>query len=145
MRAVPHKTRWRNVDNYGGLVGRSGRQARESPRANAAAIKDGQTMRRPPSGVHPNIHPLRDSAQLQWLSLAVVASFVLLTGLNAGDSPAWTAFDNVGEAAAAVLATVACPIRVSRGRLAYSAVAEMESPGHAEPGDLRRQRQPRLA
>src|SRR5258708_32997194 len=140
MRAVPHKTRWRNVDNYGGLVGRSGRQARESPRANAAAIKDGQTMRRPPSGVHPNIHPLRDSAQLQWLSLAVVASFVLLTGLNAGDSPAWTAFDNVGEAAAAVLRTVAFAIRVGREGLAFSAVGERERPGHAEASYVGRRR-----
>jgi diguanylate cyclase (GGDEF)-like protein/PAS domain S-box-containing protein len=102
-------------------------------------------MRRPPSRLHHNIHPLRDSAQLQWLSLAVVASFILLTGLNAGDSPAWTAFDNIGEAAAAVLATVACAIRVSREHLAYSSLVEMERQGHAEASDVGLQRQARLA
>ncbi len=52
------------------------------------------------------------------MTLAAVAAFAALTALNAGDAPAWTAFDDISETLAAALATLACAIRASRERSA---------------------------
>jgi hypothetical protein len=57
-------------------------------------------VRQPQPGLRQHIHPPYRLARLQWLALAAVAVFIVLTGLHAGDSAAWTAFDNVGEALA---------------------------------------------
>lgn len=102
-------------------------------------------MRRPPSGVRHDIHARLDSARIQWLALGVLALFILLTGINAGDSPGWTAFDNVSEALVAVFATIACAIRMSRERLAYSSVVEMQRQGHADAAAVGLQRHARIA
>ncbi len=45
------------------------------------------------------------------LAIAAVGTFGVLTTLNAGNAPGWTAFDNIGETVAATLAALACAMR----------------------------------
>jgi diguanylate cyclase (GGDEF)-like protein/PAS domain S-box-containing protein len=90
-------------------------------------------------------HARPSTGRLGWLALAAVAAFVLLTGLNAGDSPAWTAFDDVSEALVAVLATTACAIRFARERSLCSSVLQMRRQGSADVSAVGLQRQARIA
>jgi diguanylate cyclase (GGDEF)-like protein len=50
------------------------------------------------------------------LALASIVGFGTLVTVNAGESPFWTAFDDIGEALAAAIATVACLVRMRRER-----------------------------
>jgi diguanylate cyclase (GGDEF)-like protein/PAS domain S-box-containing protein len=102
-------------------------------------------VRQPQPGLRQHIHPPYRLARLQWLALAAVAVFIVLTGLHAGDSAAWTAFDNVGEALAAVLATVACAVRMSRERSVYLSVLELKRQGFADASAVGLQRQAKAA
>jgi hypothetical protein len=70
---------------------------------------------------------------------------IVLTGLHAGDSAAWTAFDNIGEALAAVLATIACAVRVSRERSLYALALETQREGFADGSAVALQRRSRIA
>jgi hypothetical protein len=79
------------------------------------------------------------------IAFAAVAVFIVLTGLHAGDSAVWTAVDNIGEALAAVLATVACTIRVSRERSLYSSALQMQRQGFADTSAVGLQRRSRIA
>ncbi len=64
---------------------------------------------------------------LPWLCVfAAVAVYGVLTGLHSGDSPAWTAFADIGEALAASLAAVACAIRARSVHARYAAAREAE-------------------
>lgn len=66
---------------------------------------------------HP--HRLRAPAHMPplWrLTIVAVCIFGLVTTLNAGNSPGWTAFDNIGETLAAAFAAVACAVRAVRER-----------------------------
>lgn len=49
-------------------------------------------------------------------TIVAVCVFGLLTTVNSGNSPGWTAFDNVGETLAAAFAAVACTVRAVRER-----------------------------
>jgi diguanylate cyclase (GGDEF)-like protein/PAS domain S-box-containing protein len=79
------------------------------------------------------------------LALAAVAVFVALTASFEGNTPAWTAFDNIGELLAAVAATVACAARARRERLLYVSLRELGDIGSPDPADLPLQRQNKLA
>jgi HD domain len=79
------------------------------------------------------------------LAVPVVAAFIVLTGLHAGDSAAWTAFDNIGEALAAVLATVACAIRASRERSLHASALETQREGFANASATGPQRRSLIA
>ncbi len=61
------------------------------------------------------------------LGLGAILLFAALVSANAGESSFWTAFDDIGEALAAVLATLACAVRARRERT--TALAEGE-PNH---------------
>jgi diguanylate cyclase (GGDEF)-like protein len=77
--------------------------------------------------VHP--HWLRPfvRGRLLWLSvLAAVATFGLLTTVNAGDAPGWTGFDNVGETLAAACAAIACAIRARREYAAHRVTSAVQ-------------------
>jgi diguanylate cyclase len=66
-----------------------------------------------------NPHRLRQPANmpLLWrLAIVAVCVFGLLTAVNAGDAPGWTAFDNLGETLAAAVAAIACAVRAVRER-----------------------------
>jgi putative two-component system response regulator len=78
------------------------------------------------------------------IAFVVVAVFIVLTGLHTGDSGAWTAFDNIGEALAAVLATIACAIRVSRERSLYALARETQREGFADASAVALQRRSRI-
>jgi diguanylate cyclase (GGDEF)-like protein/PAS domain S-box-containing protein len=82
---------------------------------------------------------------MQWLALAAVVAFIVLTGVHAGNSAAWTAFDNVGEALAAALATLACAIRSNRERSTHASLVELERRGVADARAVGLQRQARTA
>jgi diguanylate cyclase (GGDEF)-like protein/PAS domain S-box-containing protein len=53
------------------------------------------------------------------LCVAAIAIFALLTSLNEGDDPVWSAFSNIGQLAAATFAFVLCVSRTKRERLAF--------------------------
>jgi hypothetical protein len=94
------------------------------------------------------LRPLRHWPTLaspQTIAFAAVAAFIVLTGLHEGDSAAWTAFDNIGEALAAVLATIACAIRVSRERSLYASALETQREGFADASAVALQRRSRIA
>jgi hypothetical protein len=96
----------------------------------------------------PPLRPLRHSRSLggpATIAFAAVAVFIVLTALHAGNSAAWTAFDNIGEALAAVLATVACASRVSRERSLYSSALETQREGFADASAVGIQRRSRIA
>jgi hypothetical protein len=94
----------------------------------------------------PHLCPLRHWPTLAGpIAFAAVAVFILLTGLHAGDSAAWTAFDNTGEALAAVLATIACAVRVSRERSLYALALETQREGFADGSAVALQRRSRIA
>ena len=50
------------------------------------------------------------------LAVAAVLAFALLTALHVGNSQGWTAFGDLSEVLAAILATAACIVRVRRER-----------------------------
>jgi diguanylate cyclase (GGDEF)-like protein/PAS domain S-box-containing protein len=61
----------------------------------------------------------RDLAQwwLLWgLSLAAIAAFSVLVTVHAGRAPGWTAFEDLSETMAALMATLACAWRAKRDR-----------------------------
>jgi diguanylate cyclase (GGDEF)-like protein/PAS domain S-box-containing protein len=91
------------------------------------------------------IHPPPCSGGLGWLALAAVVAFIVLTGVHAGDSVGWTAFDNVGEALAAVLAALACAIRAGRERSAHASLLELQREGSVDASAIGLQRQARIA
>jgi hypothetical protein len=94
----------------------------------------------------PRLRPLRHWPTLAGpIAFVVVAVFIVLTGLQTGNSAAWTAFDNIGEALAAVLATVACAIRVSRERSLYALALETQREGFADASAVGLQRRTRIA
>src|ERR1039458_5608265 len=94
----------------------------------------------------PRLRPLRHSPTLAGpIAFVVVAVFIVLTGLPTGDSGAWTAFDNIGEALAAVLATIACAIRLSRERSLYASALETQREGFADASAVALQRRSRIA
>lgn len=67
--------------------------------------------------------------------------FILLTSLFEGERPAWTAFDDIGELLAAVLATVACAIRVRRERLLLASLCDLQRSDAPQTLDVPLQRQ----
>ncbi len=94
----------------------------------------------------PRLRPLRHWPTLAGpIAFAVVAVFFVLTGLHEGDSATWTAFDNIGEALAAVLATIACAVRVSRERSLYASALETQREGFADASAVALQRRSRIA
>jgi hypothetical protein len=94
----------------------------------------------------PRLRPLRHWPTLAGpIAFAAVAVFIVLTGLNTGDSAAWTAFDNIGEALAAVLATIACAIRESRERSLYALALETQREGFADASAAALQLRSRIA
>jgi hypothetical protein len=67
--------------------------------------------------------PDRRFAQRLLAATAIVA-FAALTWLHAGETPTWTAFDDIGQALAALAATVACAVRVKRELRARDATSD---------------------
>ncbi|MGB7589001.1 MAG: EAL domain-containing protein [Solirubrobacterales bacterium] len=66
-------------------------------------------------------------------SFVVVATFGVLTALHAGNSTAWTDFDDIVEALVAILAAVACGIRAQREYSAHLAARDLEDDSTAKP------------
>lgn len=71
------------------------------------------------------------SSALKLRSLCAVAFvlFCALTAVNSGDAPFWTAFDDIGEALAAVVATAALIVRVRRERRSRPPLTEKTPAG----------------
>jgi diguanylate cyclase (GGDEF)-like protein len=80
-----------------------------------------------------------------WLALVLVAAFAVLTSLFEGNSLLWTAFDNIGEALVAVLATIACAVRARREQSLQRSLRELHKHGTVDRFDLELQRQTRLS
>ncbi len=78
--------------------------------------------RRPPTRSR---HRRRDPVlPWQWLLIfAAVVVYGVLVALHTGNDPAWTAFADIGELIAALLATVACTVRAKGVRERYAAQA----------------------
>jgi diguanylate cyclase (GGDEF)-like protein/PAS domain S-box-containing protein len=72
------------------------------------------------SNFHQLTGVLRRRSTVQLLAVAAVVVFLVLTVVHVGNSPGWTAFADVFEALAAVLATIACAVRAHRERSACS-------------------------
>ena len=66
------------------------------------------------SNFHQLTGALRRRSVAQQLAAAAVVVFLVLTAVHVGNSPGWTAFADVFEALAAVLATAACTVRARR-------------------------------
>jgi diguanylate cyclase (GGDEF)-like protein/PAS domain S-box-containing protein len=73
---------------------------------------------------------------------ASVAVFFALTALNAGDAPFWTAFDDIGEAVAALVATAALVVRVRRERRSRCPVPDGTPAGALFPLSVGREDEP---
>jgi diguanylate cyclase (GGDEF)-like protein/PAS domain S-box-containing protein len=76
-----------------------------------------------PSGLS---SPLERWPRLCGLGVTAIVIFGVLTAVHAGDAPVWTAFDDIGEALAAVLATVGCLVRARRERRALATAVNRE-------------------
>jgi hypothetical protein len=77
-----------------------------------------------------------------WLCAAGVVAFCALTAVNAGDAPFWTAFDDIGEALAALVATVALIVRVRRERGSHRPATERAPARELYPPSLTGDAQP---
>jgi hypothetical protein len=96
----------------------------------------------------PRLRPLRHwpaVSRSATIASAAVAAYIVLTGLHAGESSAWTAFDNIAEALAATLATVACAIRTRRERALCAAALETQQEGFADAPPVAVRRRARIA
>jgi diguanylate cyclase (GGDEF)-like protein/PAS domain S-box-containing protein len=102
-------------------------------------------MQRSDASVRSHRRALQHPDRLHALSLLAVMVFLALTSINAGESPGWTAFDNLGEALAGVLATVACAIRLRRERTVHASVLELRRQGFADAAAMGLKRQARIA
>jgi diguanylate cyclase (GGDEF)-like protein/PAS domain S-box-containing protein len=92
----------------------------------------------------------RRPSLLTWRALAAfvllaVVVFAVLTSVFEGNAPVWTAFDNVTQLLAAVLATLACAARASRERSLYASVLGLRQADAASGLDVALQRQTRTA
>jgi diguanylate cyclase (GGDEF)-like protein len=79
------------------------------------------------------------------LAGGAVALFAALTWTFEGEAIGWTAFDDIGELLAAMIATAACSIRVGRERLLYSSMLKLQRARSASTFDVALQRQTRTA
>src|SRR5665213_20684 len=77
-----------------------------------------------------------DALKFRWLCVGSFLLFCALTAVNAGDAPFWTAFDDIGEALAAVVATVALIVRVRRERMSRPREADETRAGALYPASL---------
>lgn len=77
-----------------------------------------------------------------WLCAAAVVAFCALTAVNAGDAPFWTAFDDIGEALAALVATAALIVRVRRERRSRRPATERARARELYPPSLTGDAQP---
>jgi diguanylate cyclase (GGDEF)-like protein/PAS domain S-box-containing protein len=77
-----------------------------------------------------------DALKFRWLCVGLFLLFCALTAVNAGDAPFWTAFDDIGEALAAVVATAALIVRVRRERISRPREADETRAGALHPASL---------
>jgi diguanylate cyclase (GGDEF)-like protein/PAS domain S-box-containing protein len=82
---------------------------------------------------------------LPWVAVGAIALFIALTSLFEGDAPGWTAFDNIGELAAAAAGTAACWTRASRERSLYRSLQDLQRHGPGSMGDVELARQTWIA
>jgi diguanylate cyclase (GGDEF)-like protein/PAS domain S-box-containing protein len=75
------------------------------------------------------------------VAAGAVAVFAVLTAVHTGASSGWVAFENAGEVLAAVLATIACAVRLRREHLQLLRARA----GERSAGEIALQRQMRLA
>ncbi len=90
-------------------------------------------------------HAASELGPLPWIALGAVILFVALTSIFEGDVAGWTAFDNIGELAAAVAGASACWMRAGRERSLYRSLRDLQRHGPGSMADVALQRQTWIA